>query len=269
MSDEPAVHDQLDLRTAGFYLNAMRVLKEAEVPILVGGAYAIARYTDIVRHTKDFDLFVRHTDAERALKALGGAGYRTEMTFPHWLGKAFDEDAFVDVIFNSGNGLCPVDDGWFDHAVPAEVLGASVRLVPAEEMLWQKAFIMERERFDGADVNHLLRARGPSLDWPRLLARFGPHWRVLLAHLVLFGFVYPGEQDRIPAGVLRTLVGRLQEEIADPPGSNGKLCRGPFLSRMQYLMDTERWGYHDARLPPTGDMTNEQINHWTAAAFDH
>ena len=26
-----------------------------------------------------------------------------------------------------------------------------------EESLWQKAFIMERERYDGADVAHLLR----------------------------------------------------------------------------------------------------------------
>jgi hypothetical protein len=30
--------------------------------------------------------------------------------------------------------------------------------VAVEEMVWQKAFIMERERFDGADVVHLIQA---------------------------------------------------------------------------------------------------------------
>jgi hypothetical protein len=44
-----------------------------------------------------------------------------------------------------------------------------------------------------------------------------------------------------------------------------KLCRGPMLSRMQYPIDTEQWGYSDPRLPPWGRMTPEPITHWTAA----
>jgi hypothetical protein len=32
-------------------------------------------------------------------------------------------------------------------------------------MIWSKGFVMERERFDGADVTHLLRAVGPKLNW--------------------------------------------------------------------------------------------------------
>ena len=45
------------------------------------------------------------------------------MTFPHWLGKAYRGDDFCDVIFSSGNGVCRVDDLWFEHSVPARVLG--------------------------------------------------------------------------------------------------------------------------------------------------
>jgi len=33
---------------------------------MVGGAYAFARYTGIVRHTKDFDVFLRPADRDRA-----------------------------------------------------------------------------------------------------------------------------------------------------------------------------------------------------------
>jgi hypothetical protein len=246
-----------------FYREVLACLDRAGVRFLVGGAYALAHYTGIVRHTKDFDLFTRPADAPRVLEVLRQAGYRTEMTFPHWLAKAFAEADFVDVIFSSGNGLCAVDDGWFAHAPAGRVLGREVRLIPAEEMIWQKAFIMERERFDGADVNHLLRARGADLDWARLVRRFGPHWRVLLSHLVLFGFVYPAEQGRIPAAVLADLTERLKSDTA-PAGEEG-VCRGPLLSREQYLIDTESWGYPDPRLPPGGHMTPEQITHWTAA----
>ena len=139
------------------------------------------RYTGIARHTKDFDLFVRRGDIERLFREFEAAGYRTELTFPHWLGKVYHEDAFVDLIFSTGNGVGEVDDAWFEHAVTEEVLGMSVAICPAEEIIWSKAYIMERERFDGADVAHLLLARGESLDWPRLLRRFGPHWRLLLA----------------------------------------------------------------------------------------
>jgi hypothetical protein len=262
--NEHTTLEQLDPHAFRFYRDALAVMKASGVPFLLGGAYAFGYYTDITRHTKDLDLFVRPADARRALAALDAAGYRTEILFAHWLGKAHHHNDFIDVIFASGNGLCVVDDVWFAHAVEGVVLGTEARLIPAEEMVWQKAYIMERERFDGADVMHLLRARGRRLDWDRLLWRFGAHWRVLLSHLVLFGFVYPGDRDNIPADVLRTLTDRLFEEPAD--GREGdRLCRGPLLSRTQYLADTEEWGYGDARLTPLGRMSEEQVERWTDA----
>ncbi len=217
----------------------------------------------MIRHTKDLDLFVKPADVPSALEALRQAGYRTEMTFSHWLGKAFSGDDFVDVIFSSGNGLCTVDDEWFVYAVVLE--SEDALLCPAEELIWQKAFIMERECFDGADINQLLRACGPALNWDRLPRRFGPHWHLLLVHLFLFSLVYPTERDRIPARVVETLLQRRRSEMNG--GTAGeKICRGTLLSRIQYLSDTERWGYIDARLEPHGRMTEEQITHWTAAA---
>jgi hypothetical protein len=263
MLDVPDVFDELEPRTSRFYLNALAVLGEAKVPYLLGGAYAFAHYTDIVRHTKDLDLFVRPTDAPHALEVLAKAGYRTEITFSHWLGKAFSGDDFVDVIFCSGNGACPVDDEWFAHAVSMGG-GGTALLCPPEELIWQKAYIMERERFDGADVNHLLRACAQSLNWDRLLRRFGANWQLLLGHLFLFGFVYPAEEDKIPARVLDTLLERWRNEARHGAGGE-KVCRGPLLSRMQYLIDTERWGYKDPRLSPHGCMSADQITHWTAA----
>jgi hypothetical protein len=101
----PRVFEELEPVTSRFYLDALTVLSQAKVPYLLGGAYAFAHYTGIERHTKDLDLFVHPADAPRALNELARAGYRTEITFSHWLGKAFSSDDFVDVIFSSGNGL--------------------------------------------------------------------------------------------------------------------------------------------------------------------
>ena len=251
--------------TREFYCHAIETLEKAELPFLVGGAYAFARYTGIERHTKDFDIFVRELDAERALKVFRGAGYHSEMTFPHWLGKAFCGDDFVDVIFASGNGVAVVDDEWFEHALEDRVFDRPVKLCPPEEMIWSKSFVQERERFDGADIAHILRARGDTLDWERLLRRFGERWRVLLEHLVLFGFVYPAERTKVPAWVMRDLIDRLQWEVERPDRSRGKVCQGTLVSREQYLVDIDRWGYADARVGPRGSMSQEDVDHWTAA----
>lgn len=242
----------------------METLRAGGVDFLVGGAYAFTPYTGIDRSTKDFDLFVRQTDRGRAMDVLSGGGMRTELTFPHWLGKVFYRRDFVDIIFNSGNGVTPVDEGWFTHAIDGEVLGLPVRLAPAEEMLWSKAFVMERERYDGADVIHILRSRAERLDWDRLLLRFGERWRVLLANLILFGFVYPGERARIPAQVLKLLLERAAAEV-ETNADIGRVCQGTVVSRQQYLPDTQEWGYIDGRVIPVGNMTPEQVAEWTAA----
>jgi hypothetical protein len=246
-----------------FYTRTLTGLKNTGIPFLVGGAYALERYTGIERHTKDFDLFIRAADLQRTLPVLEDLGCRTEITFRHWLAKAYRGDHFIDVIFNSGNGLAPVDDEWFEHSVDETVFGIPVQLVAVEELIWQKAFIMERERFDGADVAHLIQARGDLIDWRRLLRRFDDaHGHVLLAHLILFGYIYPDERGTIPQEILADLLGRL--DAAPEPGPS-KICRGPLLSRAQYLADIGWWGYRDARLEPIGPLTAEQIAHWTAA----
>jgi hypothetical protein len=266
-SEIDAAHPaHLSRETADFYRKVMHTLNEAGEPYLVGGAYAFSRYTGIERHTKDFDIFCRHLDAEPVLRRLERLGCRTEFTFPHWLAKAYNcpTGDFIDVIYSSGSGIAVVDDHWFEHSVAAEVLGVPARLCPAEEIIWSKSFIMERERYDGNDVAHLLRACGANLDWHRLLRRFGDHWRVLLSHLILFGFIYPAERRSVPSWVEDELMRRLQAEgTATPP--TDRICQGTLISRAQYLVDIGPWGYRDARLNPGIRMTAEDIEHWTRA----
>ncbi len=253
----------LDYRTRAFYRRAMLTMQQGGLPFLVGGAYAFARFTGIERHTKDFDVFIRREDWSRAEDLFRKAGYKTELTFPHWIGKVFKGDDFVDLIYGGGNGEANVDELWFQHAIPARVLDMDVDLIPAEEMIWSKGLIMERERFDGADVAHVIHALGAELNWRRLIGRYDTLWRVLYAHMILFGFIYPSDRDKIPAWAMEELSQRLVAEGREAPPESC-ICRGTILSRQQYLIDINQWDYADARLTPLGRMSAEEIAHWTA-----
>src|SRR5215475_3237113 len=87
-----------------FHRRSVAALHAAEVPFLIGGAYMVEVCGGVSRSTKDFDLYVRPKHLGAALKALEGAGYKTEVTFPHWLGKATYQGNILDLIFRAGNG---------------------------------------------------------------------------------------------------------------------------------------------------------------------
>lgn len=248
--------------TAAFYRHVLETLHASAIPFLVGGAYALHRYTGVNRHTRDLDIFIRRRDLQQVSDALRQVGYTTELPFPHWLAKVHANGVYIDLIFSSGNAVAEVDDAWFDYAMDEQVLDIPTRICPAEEMIWSKAFIMERHRYDGADVAHILRAKAKDLDWDRLIARFDDRWPVLLSHLVLFRFIYPHHASDIPEHVLVRLVDRLPDTLEAPPG--GRHCRGTLLSFLEYLPDVRSWGYKDARLRPGGSMSQREIDRWTS-----
>jgi predicted nucleotidyltransferase len=243
----------------------MQILQDKNVEFLVGGAYALAHYTGIARDTKDFDLFLRPADVPTALAIWRKTGYEVDFPFTHWLAKVRRGKVSVDVIFSSGNGLCRVDDSWFEAAPDAQIFGVPVKLVRPEEMIWQKAYIMERERFDGADVAHLVAACAPTLDWTRLVQRFDTDWRVLWSHLVLFGFIFPSRRHLIPLDLVKDFDARIACEQTDP-SLGDKVCNGTLLSRIQYESDLT--DLSDAREQLRVRMTREEIQHWIKIGFN-
>jgi hypothetical protein len=246
LDDVPGAVAVQDPEEMSAHRRALEVLQRGGIKPMVGGAYALRAHTGIWRDTKDLDLFVRKDQIHEALELLAKDGYRTELTDPMWIGKAFSGDYFVDLIFSSGNGIGMVDEHWQRRALRAEVLGVPALIVPPEEMIWQKGYIQERERFDGADIHHLIRAKGDEFDWQHLLARFADHWPVLLGHLISFRFSFPSDKEKIPASVMKDLLAR-QLAFEERPASSERVCRGTLLSRQQYMNELEEHGYLDAR----------------------
>jgi hypothetical protein len=241
LATEKRCTGELDARA-----DAMRALNAAGIPYVVAGAYAFFEYTGIFRDTKDLDVFLRRRDVDAAFDALSSAGFRCEMEDETWIAKAFRGEWFVDLIFSSGNNVAVVDDTWFEYAREGEVMGVQVLLAPPEEIIWSKGFVCERERYDGHDIANIIRAVGHEMSWERLLDRFGEHWEVLLSHLVMYRFAFPGERTQVPRWVMEELLRRNVETLAEGNWER-RICRGRLVSRTQYEHAVKHLGYDDAR----------------------
>ncbi|HLU25882.1 MAG TPA: hypothetical protein VKZ58_09265 [Longimicrobiales bacterium] len=227
------------------YRLALRSLNEAGIPYVVSGLYAIFEYTGIYRQTKDLDLLMEPQHVVPAARVLKAQGFHTHLEQAHWIAKALMDEATIDLIYGMGNGLQLIDEAWYRYSRAGILAATPVRVAPAEELIWHRLFISERHRSDMADVVHLILARGDELNWERLLARVGEHWRLLLAQLHFFDFVYPGYRRRVPAWVREELYERAYEEMYDE--GSPRICRGTLVSRFSFAIDVNEWGFRDLR----------------------
>jgi hypothetical protein len=232
------------------YRSALEILAASEIPFLIGGGYGLEFHTGVHRETKDLDVFILPRDCRRLLRHFAGHGHTTRVAEDHWLAKVWIDGALVDLIFGFRNGLAAVDEGWFANAPTGSLLDTPVRYLAVEEMIWSKAFVMERDRYDGADIAHLIRTKEREIDWPRLLAIFGSHWPVLFNHLVMFSFVYPHHGASIPEWVQTEFVRRWQRRMEEAETCDPPLCQGTLLSTTQYVHDILELGFRDARHLP-------------------
>jgi hypothetical protein len=226
-----------------FYKEALIGLNESGAEYLLGGAFALFHHTGIYRDTKDLDIFCRSSDYPKILKYFSDKGYKTELTDVRWLAKVFKGEYFIDIIFDTVNNICTVDDGWFLNAATGTFADMPVKFLSAEELIWCKIYVQNRERFDGADVNHVILKTGKNLDWKRVLSRMERHWHILLAQVLMFQFVYPADYNQtIPRWLFDELMRRAHEQY-DVPASVARICRGPIIDQTQYGVDIREWGY--------------------------
>lgn len=225
-----------------FYREALQILTENNFKFLVGGGAAMQEYTGINRDSKDLDLFSTNNEFHSILRFFGEKGFKTEYTDVRWLAKVFKEEAFIDLIFNTVNNLCPVDESWFEYAVNGSLFEVPIQYIAPEELIWCKIYIHNRERYDASDINHIILKQGLNLDWERLFRRLDQHWHLLLGQFINFFFVYPSERDIIPRWLFEKLLKRAQSQY-DLPTSVEKVCLGPIIDQTQYSIDIKEWNF--------------------------
>jgi hypothetical protein len=238
-----------------FYADSLRILSLSKIPFLVAGTFAVNCYTGINRATKDLDIFCKAGDFPRILLHFKERGFETAIKDERWLAKVGRGDCFFDVIFSSAGTVISVTDHWFQESHPVELYGVSVPLTPPTEMIWSKAMLQNRHRYDGADIAHLILRQHERIDWKRLLTHMEQYWEVLLMHVLNFRFIYPSERDKVPRWLFDELLLRAREQ-ADLPLPRTKVCRGRLFSPEDYRVDVMEWGFADivgAAEPPQSE----------------
>jgi hypothetical protein len=225
---------------AALFREVLIALEKQHVPYAVSGAFALRQHTGICRVTKDLDLFMTARTVCEALPILRACGFECEMVDPVWLAKARKGKFFVDLITGMSNAVLLVEDSWIERASPAVVEGIETRVLAPEELVASKIFVARRERFDGADVAHVIYGTYGSFDWDREMELVGEHWELLLWSLLLFRYVYPAHSHYVPANLWRKLLQRLQKEIETPDRQAD--FRGSLVDNNMFAIDVNEWG---------------------------
>jgi hypothetical protein len=144
------------------------LLREADVPFVLGGGVAVwARGGPETEH--DLDLFLKPSDAERALEALAAGGLRPEKPPENWLYKAWDGDVLVDLIFDPSG--VTIDDDFLAGAPDTEVYAVRMRVLRPEDVLVTKLLAMKEHEVDYESVLEIARAVREQIDWDEVRSR--------------------------------------------------------------------------------------------------
>ena len=137
-------------------------LREADVPVLLGGGLAIwARGGPPTDHDVDFVLRERH--AERAMQVLAEAGMQPERPPEDWLLKAWRGDILVDLIFRPAGGA--VDDAYFARGTLLDVAAQPMLVASVDDVLISKVMALSEQAPNFQGVLEIARSLREQIDW--------------------------------------------------------------------------------------------------------
>lgn len=183
------------------YQEVLETAIARDIPFALGGAFAVATYTGCWRNTKDLDLYVLPEDRDRMIEALGELGFRDYFEVKGydrwWIYRSHREGTIVDTIWAMANHRQQIDSLWMSGP-EVNLRGRRIRVLPAEAMLWDKLYIMQRDRCDWPDVLNLLYAAGVRVDWDMLLGRICDDIPLMAGALSVFRWIAPGKAAEFP-----------------------------------------------------------------------
>ncbi|HWR13305.1 MAG TPA: nucleotidyltransferase [Terriglobales bacterium] len=225
------------------FREVLTLLNGSGVPYVISGAFALREHTGICRDTKDLDVFMPPADVATAMEYLHRHGFECEVADPVWLAKAHRGDFFVDIITGMSTGTITVTRTWIDRATPSELFGVPVKVLGAEELIASKLFVTRRERFDGADIAHVIYGTKGKMDWAWLMELVGEHWAILFWALVLYQYCYPAQTDYVPRFIWDDLLTRFRNEIENP--NPDARFRGSLIDPRMFAIDVNEWRMPD------------------------
>jgi len=184
------------------YQQVIAEARRREIRFALGGGFAVSVYTGQWRNSKDLDVYIVPEDREAMIEVTAELGLRDHHDkAPYdrtWIYRSSSDGIIVDVMWSMANHRAPVDEAWLMRGAAVNVNGEHLHILPLEEMIWDKLYVLQRDRCDWPDALNLLYAAGPLLDWIRLLDRVGDDAPLLAAALTVFGWLAPGRAQAFP-----------------------------------------------------------------------
>jgi len=191
------------------YREAIVAVRKAGVNFLLGGGFALAAFTGRWRDTKDIDFYIAPQDRDRVVTALAKAGfadyYNCRTYDRKWIYRSVKAGVIVDIIWSMANQRAQVDAAWFARAGKVSIRGEKLHVVPMEEFLWCKLYIVQRDHCDWTDILNLIYARGQYVDWKHLINRLDEDSALLKALLMVYAWIAPQKARHLPLALWQTL----------------------------------------------------------------
>ena len=205
------------------------------IPFALGGGLAVGVYTGKGRHTKDLDLYILPEHRSWAVDVMTECGLRDlhdEKPYDrNWIYRGNSSEVIVDAIWAMANKRAQVDRGWLERGPMIRMFDQEFRVIPPEELIWSKLYVMQRDRCDWPDILNLISATGPKLDWAYLMGRVAEDLPLIKGLLSVFSWVSPERALDFPAWLWKQLDLTPPEIPHDPEGR----------PRRPDLLDTRPW----------------------------
>jgi len=226
------MHAAPELDTA-IFREAIEALNAADLCFVIGGAFAVYRYTGVWRNTHDLDIYLERKYVPAAIESLTQHGFRDlgEMAAGdrEWIYHASKDKVLVDLIWQSPHGLSVVDESFYTRSREGTFVEMQTRFMPPDELILAKIYTMNQRRCDWPDVLRIARACPDDLDWDLILTRMRENWPVLLSFIILFDWCYPGDACCVPVSLREELLRRKLESPSENPGPNRESILDPWI----------------------------------------
>lgn len=201
------------------YREVLSRAQQLGIPFGLGGGFAYSYYVKRWRDTKDIDLYILPETRDTMVDVLGQAGfydYYVKLAYDRrWIYRGYRDGLITDLIWAMANQRTQVDLEWLTRGPRIQIRDITLNVIPVEELIWSKLYVLQRDRSDWPDVLAILYVQGEHLDWDRLLGRLDDDARLLGGVLNVLAWMCPDQTARMPAWVLDRVGVRLPTESCD------------------------------------------------------
>lgn len=208
---------------------------QSELPFALGGGLAVGVYSGCLRPFKDLDIYILPEHRERLAVIMSECGmedYYNQVPYDRrWIHRGHAGGVIVDAIWAMANQRAQVDAAWLTRGPEVRMFGEQFRVIPPEELIWSKLYVLQRDRCDWPDILNLIHATGPTLDWDHLLRRVEDDRPLVKGVLSIFSWLCPGRAGTLPCHVWKAL---------DLPAPNAEAA-AQTAARRKDLLDARPW----------------------------